>query len=117
MTADEARRRALGEGSREEAERQPGVYDVLDEDHVAPSEWTVEVLQEPDASPTLPAAVGRQLDDVELVVAGEGPREVGEEHGARLQRRDEQREPTGVRALPISRPSSATLVAICARSR
>ena len=64
----EARRAPLGEASREETERQAGVDDVLDEKHVAAVDRPVEILEKPDAAAGAPAAVRRQLDDVELVV-------------------------------------------------
>ena len=63
--------------------------------HVAPLDRQVEVLQQPDAA--APAvAVARELDQVDRVQDRQRPREVGEEDGARLQRRDEHRLAAGV---------------------
>ena len=86
---------ALRERAREERERQARVDDVRDEDHVAPLDRLVEILEQPDAAA---AAVGvaRELDQVDRVQDRDRPREVGEEDGARLQRRHEQRLAAGV---------------------
>ena len=69
----EARRPALGEAPREEAERQPGVDDVLDDHDVTTGERTVEILEQPHAAAASSAAVGSELDHVELVVAARAP--------------------------------------------
>jgi hypothetical protein len=67
---------------------QPGVDDGVAEDDVAARDLRVEVLQEADALAGL--AVARQLDEVEIVVDRDGPRQVADERDARLQRADEQ---------------------------
>ena len=92
----EARRAPLGEAAGQEPERQTGVDDVLDEQHVATGDWPVEVLEQAHAAARATAAVRRQLDHVELVVDLERTGEVGEEDGARLERRDEDRKAAGV---------------------
>ncbi len=86
----EACRLAQPECPAEEVERQTRVDDVLDEQHVTPFERRVDVLQEPYAS-VLAVGVRRELDHVERVGDPKCPREVGEEHDARLQWRDEDR--------------------------
>ena len=63
---------------------------------VTTGEGTVEVLEQPHAPAGSSAAIGSKLDHVELVVAAERTREVGEEDGARLQRRDEDGQPADV---------------------
>ena len=84
----DALRAALRERAREEGERQAGVDDVRDEDHVAPLDRRVEILEQADAA-TPPVGVARELDQVDRVQDRDRPREVGEEDGARLQRRHE----------------------------
>ena len=86
---------ALGERTGEEGERQPRVDDVRDEDDVASLDRQVEILEQPDAA--APAVgVARELDQVDRVQDRQRPREVGEEDGTRLQRRDEHRLAAGV---------------------
>jgi hypothetical protein len=69
-------------------EREAGVDDVLDHQDVAVRDLSLEVLQQSDAAA---AAVGGQLEEVQLVRDLERAREVGQEDEARLQRRDEDR--------------------------
>jgi len=57
---------------------------------VAPHDRGVQILEQLDGA-CVPAAVGRELEEVEPVRDRQGAREVGEEDGARLERRDEQR--------------------------
>ena len=113
----EARRAALAEAAREESEREARVDDVLDEQHVAALERDVEILQEPDAASAAAASVRRELDDVELVVEGQRAREVGEEDGARLERRDEQREHGRRTSAAIAVAELGDAAAISARPR
>ena len=74
----------------EEVQRQTGVDDVLDDEHMAPLERRVDVFEQADAAGPHPR-VGRELDDVERVRDRERPGEVGEEDDARLERRDQDR--------------------------
>jgi hypothetical protein len=46
-------------------EREPGVDDVLDDQHVAPLDLRVEILQQPDAGTF--GVVGGELEEIELV--------------------------------------------------
>jgi hypothetical protein len=69
-------------------EREAGVDDVLDHQDVAVRDLGLEVLQQSDAAA---AAVGCQLEEVQLVRDLECAREVGQEDEARLQRRDKDR--------------------------
>jgi hypothetical protein len=50
----------------------------------------VEILQQLDGARAA-AAVGGELEEVDAVRHRQGTREIGEEDGARLQRRDQQR--------------------------
>ena len=86
----ETRRLAERERPREEVERQPGVDDVLDDEDVTADDRGVEVLEQPDRA-RVPAGVGGELEEVDAVRDRQRTREVGEEDGAGLQRRDEQR--------------------------
>ena len=88
MTAARLAGLAEAERSAQEVEREPRVDDVLDEEHVAACERRVDVLEEPDAS-VLAVGVRGQLDHVERVGDSKRAREIGEEHDARLERRDE----------------------------
>jgi hypothetical protein len=76
------------QGADEEVEREAGVDDVLDHEHVAVLDRGLEVLEQPDAAA---AAVSGDLEEVEFVWDLERAREVGQEDEARLQRRDEDR--------------------------
>jgi hypothetical protein len=80
------RRPAQAQGADEEVEREARVDDVLDHEHVAVLDRGLEVLEQPDAAA---AAVGGELEEVELVWDLERAREVGQEDEARLQRRDQ----------------------------
>ncbi len=82
----------------EEAQREAGVDDVLDDDDVAAFDLRVQVLQQanPRGAARLLAAVARELDEVERVRNREGAREVDEERDGGLQRADEQRLAAGV---------------------
>jgi hypothetical protein len=62
---------------------------------VAPHDRDVEILDHAGGRAAT-ARIGRELEEVELVRDRERPREVGEEDGARLQRRDEERIPARV---------------------
>ena len=77
---------AEAQGADEKAEREARVDDVLDHEHVPVLDRGLEVLEQPDAAA---AAVGGELEEVELVWDLERAREVGQEDEARLQRRDE----------------------------
>jgi len=57
---------------------------------VAADDRRVEVLQQPDCAGTA-AGVGGELEEVDAVRDRQRAGEVGEEDGARLERRDEQR--------------------------
>ena len=75
-------------------EGEAGIDDVLDDEHVAPVNTGVEVLQKPHAGrlrAVSVAVVRRELDEVEVVEDRDRAREVGKEDKARLERRDEQR--------------------------
>jgi hypothetical protein len=85
---------AQGERADEIAHRQPGVDHRVDEQHVAPGDLGVQVLQEADAVVAL--AVACELDEVEGVQRRDGSREVADEGDTRLQRADEQRLAAGV---------------------
>jgi hypothetical protein len=79
-------------------ERQAGVDDVLDDQHVAAFDARVEILEEPDRG--RPACLFRriagQLDEVDVVEERQRARQVGDEDEARLQGADEQRLAAGV---------------------
>ena len=86
-------RARLPEAERPEqvVERQAGVDDVVDEEHVAADVVRVEILQEPDAvlaSGVAPAVRG-ELEEVDPVRDRERPAQVGDEDEARLQQPDE----------------------------
>jgi hypothetical protein len=74
--------------------RHPGVDHGVHQHDVPAGDLRVEVLQEADSLVVL--AVARELDEVEVVVDRDGPRQVADERQARLQRADEQRLPAGV---------------------
>jgi hypothetical protein len=76
-------------------QRQPGVDDVLDDDHVPAVDARVEVLDEPDRrrAARLVRRVAGKLDEVDVVEDRDRARQVGEEDEARLQRCDEERLP------------------------
>ena len=104
----ERRRRAQRKRLAEVVEGQPGIDDILDDQHVPTGELDVQVLQQPDAR--VAAGVGargiaRELEEVEPVRDREGAREVGDEDEACLQRRDEQ----GLEAVVVSRDLGAEL--------
>ena len=86
----EARGAPQRERARQEVQGQAGVDDVLDDEDVAADDRRVEVLQQPDGAGA-PARVGGELEEVDAVRDRQGAGEVGEEDGARLERRDEQR--------------------------
>ena len=103
-------RRGIAERQRlaEVIERQPGVDDVFDDDHVAAGDLRVEVLEQPDASMTAGVCtrgVARQLDEVDLVRDVERTREIRQEDEARLQRGDEE----GLAAVVVGRDLTAEL--------
>jgi hypothetical protein len=77
---------------------EPGVDDVLDEQHVAVTDVGVEVLEQPHRTPAARRApvVAGELDEVEPVHDPRRPGEVGEEHEARLERSDEERLTAGI---------------------
>jgi hypothetical protein len=79
-------------------QRESGVDDVLDNEHVAPLDARVEILEEPDRRrpPGLVRRVAGELDEIDVVEEGERPRQIGHEYEARLQRADEQRLSPGV---------------------
>ena len=79
----------------EEVQRQTGVDDVLDDEHLPIDDRRVEVLEQLDPA-RAPARIGGQLEEVDLVGDRQRTREVGQEDGARLERRDEQRLASGV---------------------
>ncbi len=79
-------------------ERQPGVDDLVDDDHVSAGDLQVEILQEPD--PLMASDVARpvagELDEVERVRDRSRKREVGDEREAGLQRSDQEGLAAGV---------------------
>jgi hypothetical protein len=106
-TVEERRR---GEGARipeeqrlaQVVEREAGVDDVLDDEHVASIDPGVEILQEPHAGRLRAAriaVVGGEFDEVQVVQDRRRAREVGEEDEARLERRDEE----GLEAVVVRR--------------
>jgi hypothetical protein len=108
--------RCGGEGARipqqqrlaQVVEGQPGVDDVLDDEHVTPVDAGVEVLQKADAGRLRAAGiavVGCELDEVQVVQDRRRAREVGEKDEARLERRDEER----LEAVVVGRDLSAEL--------
>jgi len=62
-------------------EREAGVDDVLDDQHVRAAHRPVDVLQQPDAAarPGGGAAVGRDRDEVQPLGDRQPPRQVGQE--------------------------------------
>ena len=91
---DERMRLAELERLAEKAQRQTGVDDVLDKDHVPALELRVEVLEQADPARPAELRIGAEageLDEVDRVEDRDRPREVGEEDDRRLERRDEQR--------------------------
>jgi hypothetical protein len=81
--------------------------DVYEDDR-APRDLRVEVLEEPDA--LLAPRVAGQLDEVEVVVNRDSPREVADEGDAALQGADEQR----LRPLELRRQLPTELADTCA---
>jgi hypothetical protein len=77
----------------EVVERQAGVDDVVDQEHVAAGDVAVEILQQPDAplAARVGTAVAGELDEVDAVGDRDCAAEVGEEDEARLQQADEDR--------------------------
>ena len=94
----QARRLAQAEQLAEVVQRQAGVDDVLDEQHVEPGDGDGGVLQQPDARVPagLVASVAGELDEVDLVRDRDRPAEVREEDEARLQQPDQQQVAVGV---------------------
>jgi hypothetical protein len=76
-------------------ERQAGVDDVLDEEHVTIGEWDVDVLQQAHSSATGTRIRG-ELDDVERVRNRKLTGEIGEEDDARLERCNQERVETAI---------------------
>jgi hypothetical protein len=75
-------------------EGQPGIDDVLHDEHVPPLDGEPEILQQADAgvaTERCAGAVAGQLDELELVWDLELAREIGQEDDARLEWRDEER--------------------------
>ena len=74
-------------------EREPGIDDLVDDDHVAAADLEVEVLDEADPLVTaeLARAVAGELDEVERVCDRDRLREVGHKRDAGLERADQQR--------------------------
>ena len=91
----EARRAPQRERASQEVQGQAGVDDVLDDEDVAADDGRVEVLQQPDGAGA-PTRVGGELEEVDAVRDRQRSREIGEEDGARLERRDQQRLAAGV---------------------
>src|SRR6266542_2002085 len=88
-----------------EVERQTGVDYVLHDQDVPAGDLGIEVLEQPDARVTPgigSGGVARQLEEVDAVRNVERPREVGQEHEARLERRDQERFPAGVVARDLA---------------
>src|SRR4029077_5251331 len=85
------------ERAHEIVERQAGVDDVLDDEHVTAADVEVEILEH--AALLVPshacASVAGELDEVERVEDGNGPREVRDEDEARLERTNEDRPAAG----------------------
>ena len=81
---ERAPRKAISRGHRQ---REAGVDDVQDDDHVAAGHLEVEVLD--DADPRASVAVGGQGQEVELAGHGQLADEVGEKADAALQEGDE----------------------------
>src|SRR5712691_123908 len=96
------------ERAHEVMQRESGVDDVLDDDHVTVEDVCVEVLEDADLLVTahLRAAVTGELDEVERVWDRDRPREIGDEDEARLQRADEDR----LAAVVVARDLGAELV-------
>ena len=79
-----ARPAASAAGGQQVVERQPGVHDVLDQEHVAPLDLAVEVLEQPHHPEVSVADPYDEVgDEVDLVRDRERPRQVGrhEHHG------------------------------------
>jgi hypothetical protein len=79
--------------------RQPGVDDGVHEHHLAAVDLGVQILEEANAVVVL--AVARELDEIEMVVDGNGAGEVAEKRDAGLERADEQRLAPLVRACKL----------------
>jgi hypothetical protein len=91
---DERGRLAQLERLDEVAERQAGVDDVLDDDHVTAFDLGVEVLEQPDPASAAElglGAVAGELDEVEAVQDRQRAREIRREDEARLERANQQR--------------------------
>jgi hypothetical protein len=85
---------AQRQGLAEEAQRQPGIDDVLDDQDVPALDLDVEILQQPDPGGAAGLGVGAvagELDEVDGVGDRERAREIGEERDRRLEGADEQR--------------------------
>src|SRR5438105_7641362 len=83
---DERMRLAELERLAEKAQRQTGVDDVLDKDHVPALELRVEVLEQADPARPAELRIGAEageLDEVDRVEDRNRPREVGEEDDRR----------------------------------
>src|SRR5262249_21714177 len=80
------------EDARERMERESGVDDVLDQEHVLAADVLVEILEQPNAPQSARAlpVVALQLDEVDSMQNRHGAREVGEEDDACLEQPDEQ---------------------------
>ena len=99
--------RAQAERPPEVVQRQAGVDDVLDDEHVPAGDLAFEVLEQPD--PAAARAVRRELEEVELVRDRDRARKIGQEDEARLERRDEQR----VTSVEVARDLLAQLANAC----
>ena len=84
----ERARLAEAERADEEVERQSCVHNVLDHEHLAVGDPRLQVLEQLDAAA---AAVGRELEEVQLVRDLERAREIGQKDETRFQRRHENR--------------------------
>jgi hypothetical protein len=96
----QGRRLVEAERLHEEVQREPGVDDVLDDEDMPALDRPVDVFQEADAAALVATAligtVGRELHDVQRVRDRERAREIGQEHDARLEGRDQQWVESGV---------------------
>ena len=71
-------------------QRQPRVDDVLHDHDVATRDRGIEILEQAHAA-TGALGIAGELDQIDPVHDRQRPREIREEHGARLQRRHEDR--------------------------
>ena len=90
MAAASDVRHAEQQHPHEVIERQSSVDHVLDDEHVPALDRRLQVLEQAGVLAVGLPVVASQLEEVELVRDGHRPREVGQEHEARLQRRDEE---------------------------